>query len=328
MSYELKNTIDYYRRLIEEFITFCSEKGVVLTENNFEFDTYNVFVKKENIVLKLNKDLEIKDNLINWAILKEDFMVDESNPNFLKSKNYALLLHPLFDMLNIYGYTPSLIDVIYDIGANKDFSIAVDLDKIRININEEIDRPLAGWGAKYKREIDNIDNDISHYYHEENYSKKILNLCFSNSYSLDVKWETREDIKTFQAEELKIEDFQINYKNSTFYPARYFHSTYLLQEKYFNHLDGAIHLYNEEEYLMRINNSLNFNKNSTKKIKPLSIKLFKINGKIDLNEWENLTSKFYAGNPYIVEYFEGVFPESTKKLIDRLNKTDPESSSG
>jgi hypothetical protein len=229
-------------------------------------------------------------------------------------------------MLNIYGYTPSIIDVIWDIGSDKDFSIAIDLNKVRINIDEGFDRPVAGWGAKYKRNIDKIDNDPSHYYHEESYSEKILDLCFSNANSLDIKWETRGDIKTFQAEELKIKDFQINYKNSTFYPARYYHSTYLLKEKYFNHLDGAVHLYNEEEYLKRSEKSLNFNINSIKQIKPTSKKLFKINGRVELHEWENLTSKFYAGNPYIIEYFEGDFPESIKKLIEMLSKTDPETS--
>lgn len=324
----MEQNFDKFQNLIYNFIKYCKKKDINLSKENFEFDGL-LYAKKKNIVLALNDKIIIdKEGLVKWGILCNEYLIKKSNPNYLFSENHALLLHPLFEIINVYGYTPSLIDELWKVGKTQSLSIAIDLDRVRINIDDKIDRPLAGWGAKYKIKIDEIDNNISHYYHEENYTKRILKLCFNSALSLDTKWKTRGNIKTFEAEELKLKDFQKIYKNTKYYPSKYFHSTYLVKEKYFSHLDGAIHLYNEEEYLKRSKNSLNFNKNSTEHIKPTSIKLFKINGLIDIQTWESLTSKFYAGNPYIIEYFEGKFPQNTKNCIKVLNKKDPEPSSG
>jgi hypothetical protein len=318
-----QNIMDKYKHLINDFIMFCKSHGVVLINADFEHDGIGLYAKKKNIVLDLNKNISIDDGLVNWDILKTSYTIVKSNPNYIFGKNYALLIHPLFDMLNIYYYTPSLMDVLWDIGKTQNFGIAINLDKVRINIEDRIDRPLAGWGAKFNKNIKDIPDGIAQYYPEPNSSHKILSLCFSNAHSLDIKWDSNKEFKTFQSEELKTKDITINFSGKKYYPARYAHAKYSLKENYFSHFDGAIHLYNEEEYLMRFKNNFNFNQNSLNQIKAKSIKLFKINGNIPQDIWVKLTSNFFAGNPLIHEYFEGEYSSDTKKFIELFNKTDP-----
>ena len=195
-----------------------------------------------------------------------------------------------------------------------------------VNIKDRIDRPTAGWGAKFNKSIENIPDGICRYFPEPHYSQKVLSQCFSNAHSLDIKWNSNKKFKIFQSEELKTKNIFTNYSGNKYHPARYVHSTYLINKNYFNHFDGAIHLYNEEEYLMRFDDNFNFNQNSLNQIKAKSVKLFKINGIIPEDTWAMLTSKFYAGNPLFNEYFEGEYSKNTKLFIELFSKTDPEPS--
>ncbi len=88
-------------------------------------------------------------------------------------------------------------------------------------------------------------------------------------HSLDIKWETKNNIKSFQAEEFKTEEIKIEYENGSFHPVRYIHAEYDLTEKVFRHFDGAIHFYTEDEYYRRRDSDFNFNKKNTTHIKSI-----------------------------------------------------------
>ena len=88
----------------------------------------------------------------------------------------------------------------------------------------------------------------------------------------------------------------------------------------FRHFDGAIHFYTSNEYYQRRDSDFNYNNKNNAKLKASSIKLFKVNGEIDIADWMELTSQYLTGDPLVFEYFEGSFPKYLQKIIQIKRK--------
>lgn len=95
----------------------------------------------------------------------------------------------------------------------------------------------------------------------------------------------------------------------------------ILKIKYLGSFDGAIHLYSETEYFQRRDSDFNYNKKSQSHIKADSLKLFKMNGSVNIDSWILFSSHFFTGNPLIVEYFEGQYPKHVKEIIENIRQT-------
>ena len=91
-----------------------------------------------------------------------------------------------------------------------------------------------------------------------------------------------------------------------------------MKNKNFIHLDGAIHLYTQEEYLKRKNENIDFNRKFNGHIKAQSVKLFLINGEIPTNQWAEIVSLFSNGNPLMFEYLSGEPPEEIKDIMKNI----------
>jgi len=118
-------------------------------------------------------------------------------------------------------------------------------------------------------------------------------------------WKTNEaeSIKTLEIEELSspanpYEHWQIN---------RYIHAQRDMSNRIFRHLDGAAKVYAEDSYRARLSQPM------PKNMRPAHyVKLFRIDGIIDLESWLSLVSMFYKGNEMVIEYFD---PELFNKEI-------------
>lgn len=118
-------------------------------------------------------------------------------------------------------------------------------------------------------------------------------------------WKTNEaeSIKTLEIEELSspanpYEHWQIN---------RYVHAERDMSNRIFRHLDGAAKVYAEDSYRARLSQPM------PKNMRPAHyVKLFRIDGIIDLESWLSLVSMFYKGNEMVIEYFD---PELFNKEI-------------
>ena len=86
------------------------------------------------------------------------------------------------------------------------------------------------------------------------------------------------------------------------YNMRYVHSLVDTVTKLPNHLDGAIRSYNFDEYLDRSQNKSNI-KISVKANK--YIKLWRIDGEIEVELWKRLICHYYRDNTLPGEYFNG-----------------------
>ncbi|MDO9474334.1 MAG: hypothetical protein Q7J28_14875 [Caulobacter sp.] len=109
--------------------------------------------------------------------------------------------------------------------------------------------------------------------------------------------------RTFEIEEL-IEDACAGL-DANHYGCRYAHAEYSTAAGSISHFDGAIRAYGPEEYLQRIDTSIDrAGKHAA------YTKLFRIDGELPLPSWKRLLSDWYRGNDLVPEYL-GVTPDTS-----------------
>ncbi len=82
----------------------------------------------------------------------------------------------------------------------------------------------------------------------------------------------------------------------------------------------SYYTYNEEEYFERRDSDFNYNRKHDYYIKSNSRKLFKMNGKVSIDNWIQFSSHFLTGNPLIIEYFEGKYPDKITEILEKIRK--------
>lgn len=226
------------------------------------------------------------------------------------------------------SFEPRFIELYWDYySAENEKFISLDFDKVRINIDNQMFMEFDTWyGAKFDDKISNIEDGTVKLSPPLDLEGFDIEFFFGNVHSLNIKWYTKESIekgtkkiiKVFQAEEFKKPNSKIKKNGIEYFPAKYIHAEFDVLEGFFRHFDGALHFYNETEYFQRRDTDFNHNQKNDLQIKTLSQKLFKVNGKIEVNKWVELTSQFLSKNPLIIEYFEGKLPDKLTELVNRL----------
>lgn len=310
-------------RIIKNFISFCLEKNITLKEKNFSYiEKIGIVAEYPNILKILNpnliKEYEVKDEkLISYEILNKYY---KKNPGgYFYNKHYIAMAHSYFrrNFNKFNNFAPSFMDLFEKFeNKNIDFFIALDLDRVKLDklFIMECDH---WYGAKFNRKIHKIPNNIIQHKPPRYLDERIINFLFGDVYSLDIKWTENKNIKSFYAEELKTEIVKIPVNRKEYHPVRYIHAEYDLNKGYFRHFDGAIHLYEHDEYYERRDLGLNFNNKIDRQIKAKTFKLFKMNGIVNIDTWLTYTSHFFTSNPLIFEYFEGKYPDC---IVDALNR--------
>jgi hypothetical protein len=309
--------------LVQSFIDYCDTKQIKLTKDNFDYvRTIGIVAKYPNIVHLLNdKIVKDKEELIEVAVLDKEFRKERFATGYYYSEKYMVMAHPYFRRGHNRNnnFAPHFVGIFE--GYNSDNIqkyIAIDSDRVRINVDNSLYMEFDTWyGAKFKNTISDIEDGIVKLrpplleaFHTD--------FLFGGTYSLDIKWSSKDGIKTFQAEEFKTEDSRIEKNETEYYPAKYLHAEFDTRTGEFRHFDGAIHFYTEEEYYQRRDSDLNYNNKNSLKLKTLSQKLFKVNGQISIDKWIELTSHYLQGDPLIFEYFEGKLPDNITEILDKI----------
>ncbi len=306
---------------IDAFIELCKSNGLILSKENIKYiHTIGVVAHYPNILSYLNPKIKKdKEELVKFDLLNKLYSNKGFASGFLYDDNYIAMAHPFFrrGLSENAVFAPRFIDIFWRLqNKEMDLFISLDFNRVRINVDNVMYMELDTWyGAKFNSNIKLISDGISKLRPPLDIDTSMF---FNNAYSLDTIWETKNGIKTFQAEEFKSDNIKILIEGEKYFPVRYIHAEYDLEAEYFRHFDGALHLYTEIEYFERRDSDLNYNNKKLKKIKPKSIKLFKINGKVTVETWVELTSHFFAGNPLIIEYFEGKYPERLREIIEKI----------
>ena len=310
--------------LIDSFIEFCESKYIPLSKKNIQYiQTIGIVASYPNLVKLLNENVKVdKEELVSFGILEKEYNRKPFASGFLFSNNYMVMAHPYFRRGHHKNsnFSPRFIDIYWGYNHEKqDKYVAIDLDRVRINVDDSMYMELDTWyGAKFKETIYDIEDGIAKLTPPLDLEPFDIEFFFGNTHSLNIKWYSKEGVKVFQAEEFKTESSKIIKNGKEFFPAKYIHAEFDLNSGTFRHFDGAIHFYTENEYYLRRDTDFNHNEKSEQQIKTLSKKLFKINGEIKINDWVELTSHYLTGDPLIFEYFEGKLPDRIIEIIEKL----------
>lgn len=117
-------------------------------------------------------------------------------------------------------------------------------------------------------------------------------------------WSYNKGTKSIEIEEIS----DLEYKFENYNLNKYLHSERDISKKIFSHVDGAVKIYLENNYSYRFNSKMPSEYKAFNKIK-----LWRIDGSIDLENWIDLVAFFYKGNEMIIEYFN---PEEFEKIFE------------
>ena len=222
-------------------------------------------------------------------------------------------------MHGVNNWAPRFVDEFWSLNLEGiDAYLSLDQNRVRVNVDNSSYMEEDTWfGAPFNEEISEIADGVSHLRPPFDLDDQYLDFLFNDAYALDICWSTKGSIKSFQGLEFKGPKKVIENNGSTFHPVRYIHAEYDLQKCEFRHFDGATQFHTAEEYFTRRDSNFRHNVKDNTKIKPKSVKSFKLNGSVPVEMWTELSSHFFANNPLIHEYFSGGYPPH---LVDKIEK--------
>jgi hypothetical protein len=299
--------------LIAAFRSFALSKGISLTIDNFDYVMkVGIIAVAPDLIHRLISPLSRdRDGLYPFADLINNFRLDRFQRGYLFQPNFAAMANPCFRRVLYKGnhFAPRFIELFWEFdNGNSSRYLALDDDRVRIDVDGPVCMERDTWfGAPFDKNVASIPASIAKLRPPAT-AERINSTFFADAYCLDIKWTDGKYVKSFQALELKSETVTIEHQGRTYHPARYVHAEFDISEGSFRHFDGAIQYLSEEEYRQRRDSDFNHNAKSRSHLKAHSRKLFKINGKIEVNEWSELFCQFLAGNPLAVEYISGCYP--------------------
>jgi hypothetical protein len=271
---------------------------------------------EDSQVLATCPELQSKFDDAGLLVLDSDFILFDGG---IKYGEYLLHYHqflrrgfssnPNFDFLGTLARYRHKLDT-----GNK-FRVAVDHRRIMKFADYQQHIELDTWfGPRFDRE--KLD-DLSYV------GLTVVGRTFPNildNYSLEKTeffWKRNEAefVKTLEIEELSAlsapcDNWHIN---------RYVHAERDTKNKTFRHFDGAAKVYSPHNYNERLAQPM------PKNAKPAHyIKLFRIDGAIELDDWLSLVAMFYKGNEMIIEHFDpDLFNKQYRPLRERMNLKMP-----
>lgn len=314
---------------ISSFKEVITKQGVLLTDENFKYiQTIGIVAAYPNIVGYLHSGLENdKEGLMNFKSLCQFFDRRRFQNGYLYNNNFMLMAHPYFrrGFHEVNNYAPRFVEIFWSLdNPNIDTYISLDNNRVRINVDDSCCMELDTWyGAKFDKNIETIPDGTVKLRPPMDVDDFLNSFFFHDAYALDIKWSTKDKIKSFQAEEFKTEEVKLSKNGVEYHPVRYIHAEYDLEKKYFRHFDGAIHFYTETEYYIRRDSDFNYNSKSQNHIKTFSQKLYKLNGQVSVDTWIEFSSHFFTKNLLVFEYFEGKYPQHIAEMLEavRLHKS-------
>lgn len=312
-----------YENVIEEFVRYCRSVDVCLDFEAFSFiPTIGVVCEHPNILSKLMPSLQKdKEGLYSWGELSTKFKINCLNSGYFYAQNFMAMASPVFrrGMHGGNNWAPRFVDEFWNLKKTGiDAYLSMDQNRVRVNVDYSLNMEFDTWfGAPFNENISEIADGVSHLRPPSDLDDNSLGLLFNDAYALDICWSTKGSIKSFQALEFKGPKKVIEQNGSAFHPVRYIHAEYDLQKCEFRHFDGATQFHTAEEYFIRRDSNFRHNVKENLKIKPKSIKSFKLNGSIPVEMWTELSSHFFASNPLIHEYFSGNYPHDLVEILEK-----------
>ncbi len=304
---EFENLINSYSWFYKERVTDSSEE-IKFEQAASSYIVEQLFKIKSSIKEIINYD--IKDSIVLKTFPELESLLDERSrllkltdafeilDNGIVYKNHFLFPHQFLRKQFTNSLNSNFLSQFFryylETKNFNTFEIAIDFFRLIPIEHYQTVRELDHWfGAKFNT------NDL------DNPSKigvtiigrkpsRILDLT-NKLIRTEFFWGLQNKIKVFEVEEISKED-QL-YQN--YILNRHVHSERDIDLKNLRHFDGAIKIYHQSDYKERFESKFPDVPKNYKKIK-----LFKIDGNIDLQIWINLISSFFLNNEMVLEYFD------------------------
>lgn len=283
-----KDHVDQFKELLKENFSIDGkflEKGCV---------AYNSTGIVSKVFPKLFENVD-KSGLIYLDDILNDFEYVGSGIFNSKTTEFSIFCHQYFNrsLSRVNNYNTYFIDEFIQLNANENIKLRIAIDSDLIGLSKTYTGTLEfdyWWGPKFNDDISNLPNEVTRY--ESNEEQK----TFSCVLGTEFWWKTDDSGRVLEIEEIR-ESPSMGIDEES-YGCRYIHSIYDIEKQEFNHFDGAVRVYSEEQILERWETNINKAGKSTN-----YTKLFRIDGKLDLSDWKKLCVLYYKGNPLLFEYF-------------------------
>ncbi|MBI2768375.1 MAG: hypothetical protein HYX47_02025 [Burkholderiales bacterium] len=308
---------------IKEFKAYASKRGVHLSDSAFNCSPPLGVTASAPGLLRALLDVQpsVRDGLYGWHELT-DILRPGQTEGCLEGPNFIAMAHPSFRrQMHLQGnWAPRFIELFWSFKSTSlEKSVALDEDRVRVDLDGMGYAELDTWyGPPFNDDIASIAPGNVKIRPPGDLSRARLETLFASSYCVDVKWAQASDIKTFQSLELKDESVLTTVNGIQYHPARYLHAEFDLKRGVFRHFDGAVQYLTAEEYFARRDSDFSMTYKSAQHVKPMSKKVFKVNGEIAAADWVEFSSHFFAANPLMFEYFNGAYPTHIADILERL----------
>lgn len=295
-----KPYVDDFKRLLQsEF----SDKGRFYEKGAVAYHLNDIVTK---VYPKLFSNTD-KSGLIYLQDILDDF--DYAGSGIFKDKKSELCIfcHQFFNRsLSLFNnFNTYFIDEFILLNSRTDINLRIAIDPNLIGLSKTMKGFLEldyWWGPKFDDDISNLPDQVTRY--ECNDEQKM----FSNVTGTEFWWKSDGNEKSLEIEEIRERpSFGVG---ADAYGCRYIHSIYDKQKEEFMHFDGAVRMYTEEQILERWDVNINKAGKNTD-----YTKLFRIDGKLGLDDWKKLCILYYKGNPLLFEYF------GAKEEYDKLKNS-------
>lgn len=196
--------------------------------------------------------------------------------------------------------------------------IALDSDMVGLANNRSRRIELEyWWGPHFSDDLASIDFGVAH--HEADETERMIHGVTATQF----RWYAQDGRRTFECEELvEREDGR---GGEARYGCRFAHSIVDPDSGRLVHADGAVRLYDDEAMLARLDKDLVRAPRASG-----YVKLWRVDGALDLASWKRLLNDHYRDNSLVGEYFGGLDAQRDRAranlripLKDVLNKCAP-----
>lgn len=246
-----------------------------------------------SLFLNVDKDglVYIKDLLEKFDYLGQGVFADKKSPFAICA--HAYFRKSLFRQNNLNFH---FLDELMKNVNNSEVTLRLRLDNDLIGIAKTFAPAMEfeHWrGPFFNNDISAIKLGVSAHGMDD------YNKLFNGIGRTEFLWKMEGGEQTFEAEEVK-ETPSLGISHDD-YGCRYAHSIYDANIQAFEHFDGAIRMYDSDMIQRRWDHDIKSAGKSS-----IYTKLFRVDGKLALDDWKLLLHHYFQGNHLIEEYLGGV----------------------
>jgi hypothetical protein len=221
-------------------------------------------------------------------------------PGVFEYKGLALFAHRFFrrSLSQFNNLNTPFLERFQDLASKDELDLKIAIDPHSLGLIESYKTPieLDFWlGPKFNDDLNRIPLGVT--LHKASLREEF----FSGISKTEFWWHRQDGIQSLECEEVRDKPSYgfSSERDQELYGCRYVHSMVNTEGKAY-HLDGAVRVYDEEQFINRLDVDITKAGKNTE-----YYKLWRIDGPIDISLWKTLISDFYKDNHLIGEYFLG-----------------------